>query len=84
MNGTAGSVGIAGWIAQVAFWVLVTFGIAHGDLSRRAAAVFVSLWLVGYLGIPHVGWWAASLVMSWVAVLDIALVFIVFKGDVSV
>jgi hypothetical protein len=84
MTGSLGSVGVAGWIAQIAFWVLIVLGIVYGDLSKKAAGMFVALWLVGYVGIPHIGWWAGSLVMSWVAVLDIALVFVVFKGDVRV
>ena len=84
MDPFAGSIGVAVWIAQIAFWVLIAMGIAYGDLSTKAAAAFVAFWLVGYLGIPRIGWWAGSLVLSWVAVLDIALVFTVFKGDVRV
>jgi hypothetical protein len=84
MNGSVGSVGVAGWIAQICFWVLIGLGIAYGDVRKKTAAGFVALWLLGCFGIPRIAWWAGSLVISWVAALDIALVFIVFKGDVRV
>jgi hypothetical protein len=77
-----GSPLVGGVVAQLAFWVLLTLGIMNGALSRRRAAVFVSLWLAGYLALPWIGWWTAPLVSSWVAVLDIALVFMLYKGDV--
>ena len=73
---------IASWLAQPAFWVLIVVGVNVEALSRRAAATFVALWLAGYLGLPRIAWWTASFVTSWVAALDIVLVFIVFKGDV--
>jgi hypothetical protein len=51
-------------------------------LSRRAAVIFVALWLAGCLALPRIAWWTSPFVTSWVAVLDIVLVFVVFKGDV--
>src|SRR4051812_48409734 len=69
----AGSVGVAAWIARIGFWILIAIGIAYGDLSKKGAAAFAVMWLVGYLGIPRVDWWAGSLVLSSIAVLDIAL-----------
>ena len=45
------------------------------------AGTFLVLWLIGFLGLPHVPY-GAGLITSFVAVLDVALVFIVFKGDV--
>jgi hypothetical protein len=73
---------VAGWIAQLAFWVLLSLGVFFGELSRRSAIVFLVLWAVGYFGLPRLsadGWFA---VMPYTAVLDIALVWLVFKGDV--
>jgi len=77
-----GSGAIGSVIAQLAFWILLVVGVLFGHLSKVKAAVFVVLWLVGSFGLPRVAWWASSLVTSWIAILDIVLVFMVFKGDV--
>jgi len=79
-----GSPVVGAWIAQCAFWILLALGITYGELSRKAAAGFVVAWLAGYMGLPRISWWTAPLATSWVAALDIALVFIVFKGDVRI
>jgi hypothetical protein len=78
-----GSQAVGAWIAQLAFWVLLALGIGYGALSKRVAAIFVAVWLAGYIGLPRISWWTGPFVTSWVAVLDIVLVFIVFKGDVG-
>jgi hypothetical protein len=72
---------IAGWIAQVAFWILIVLGLAFEELSRGAAATFVVLWLAGMFGLPYLPY-GEFLFGPFVAVLDIVLVFIIFKGDV--
>ena len=77
-----GSQAAAAWIAQLAFWVLLGLGIGFGELSRKGAVLFVALWAAGYIGLPRIWWLGGFLVTSYVAVLDIVLVFIVFKGDV--
>jgi len=77
-----GSQGIAAWIAQIAFWILLVLGVSYGELNKKWATIFVGLWLVGYLGLPRLAWWTSSLVTPYVAILDIVLVFMVFKGDV--
>jgi hypothetical protein len=69
-------------VAHVAFWVLLGLGLAYGEFGTRGAAAMIGLWIAGFLGLPRIAWWTASLVTSWVAVLDIVLVFTVFKGDV--
>jgi hypothetical protein len=79
-----GSPFAAALIAQLAFWVLIALGISYGALSKKAAAVFVVFWLAGYIGMPRISYWTGPFVISWVAVLDIVLVFIVFKGDVTI
>lgn len=71
-------------VAHLAFWVLLALGLAYGDLGKGRAAAMIGLWIVGYAGLPRISWWTAPLVTSWVAVLDIVLVFTVFKGDVRV
>jgi len=66
--------------------VLDGAAVVRQNLTAPTAAriaVFFCLWLGGFVGlryIPSIG----SLFTSYVAVLDIALVFIVFKGDVRV
>jgi len=72
---------VAGWIAQVAFWTLLVIGAWSEDLGRRTLGLFVVLWLTGMFGLPHVSF-GAGLSTPFVAVLDIALVFLVFKGDI--
>ena len=73
---------IGAMVAHAAFWVLLIIGSASGTLKNLWAAVFVLLWGTGYIVLPRIAWWTGPLVTSWVAILDIALVFIVFKGDV--
>ena len=76
-----GSIGVGYWIAHLAFWALVGWSIA--DRRFRRAAVFVALWLIGYAGSGWIpGPPATMLFVSYVAILDIALVLLVFKGDV--
>jgi hypothetical protein len=52
--------------------------------SVVAQLAFWILLVVGVLSgqLSKVAWWASSLVSSWIAILDIVLVFMVFKGDV--
>lgn len=76
-----GSAGIAGWIAHIAFWVLLPCGWLWDELGAPAVAGFLFLWLVGLFGLPYLPF-GGSLSTSFVAVLDITLVFIIFKGDV--
>jgi hypothetical protein len=77
-----GSQAVAAWVAHLAFWVLLTLGIMYGELTRRRVAMFVALWLLGYIGLPRISPFSGPFVISYVAILDIVLVFIVFKGDV--
>jgi hypothetical protein len=70
-------------VAHLAFWGLLVVGIVTGELTKRGAAVFLLLWAAGSLVLPRIVWWGGALVTPWIAVLDIVLVFIVVKGDVS-
>ena len=78
-----GSLLVGAVVAQLAFWVLLVLGVSHGALKKIGTGVFVLLWLAGYIGLPRITWWTGPFVTSWVAMLDIVLVFIVFKGDVK-
>ena len=75
-----GSIGIGFWIAHGAFWLL-TIVAAVVEQRIRLAAVFVALWVVGYTGLAWLPS-ASAWFLSYVAVLDIALVLFVFKGDI--
>jgi hypothetical protein len=77
-----GSPGVAAVIARWAFWILLATGWWRGELGPKGIAIFLLLWLVGLVGFlcapsPYDG-----LFSPYVATLDVALVFAVFKGDV--
>ena len=78
-----GSQAVAAWIAQLAFWVLLVLAISAGELSRKRAALFVAVWIVGCVGLPRLAPFSDLFVTPYVAVLDIVLVFVVFKGDLK-
>jgi hypothetical protein len=73
--------GMAAWIAHVAFWTLLAIGWAFGDLDVRRIVVFLALWVTGYIGLSYVAS-GGDLFFSYVAILDVVLVFIIFKGDI--
>ena len=73
--------GLAALIAHVSFWVLLPYGWFFEEIGPRGLIVFLALWLAGYFGLPLIPF-AALVFPSWVAVLDIALVFIIFKEDI--
>jgi hypothetical protein len=76
-----GSSAVAGWIAQILFWALILVGVGSGELGSKGAAIFVTVWLAAYIGLPLVSFGSLFLTPL-VAVLDVVLVFLVFKGDV--
>jgi hypothetical protein len=75
-----GSPAIAAFIAQAAFWVLLAGGLVFGGLRVRSAVIFAVLYFAGRYGLSSL--FAYDLSTSYVAVLDIALVLAIFKGDV--
>jgi hypothetical protein len=78
-----GSPAAGAFIAWWAFWILLLVGWIRGDLGIKGTSVFILLWLGGLVGLPYVPYSPAqSMFSSWVALLDIALVFKIFKGDV--
>jgi hypothetical protein len=70
---------VAAWIAHSAFVVVLFLG---WDELWRGRVVFPLLWLFGYFAQSYVPW-GPALFPAYVAVIDIVLVFMVFKGDVS-
>jgi hypothetical protein len=78
-----GSAGVAAWIAHMAFLGLLLYGWALGELGLKRITITLLLWLVGRVVLPYVPYEPAhAMFSSFVAVLDIALVFMIFKGDV--
>jgi hypothetical protein len=75
------SSGIAALIAHVGFWLLLGYGWFWDELRERSLAVFLGLWLLGFFGLPFLRY-GEAMFSSFVAVLDVALVFMIFKGDV--
>ena len=75
-----GSAGIGGLVALIAFWVLIVVG--WNELGVRRAVFFILLWLAGMIGRSYVPY-GPDLFGPYLAILDIVLVFIVFKGDVK-
>ena len=78
-----GSPAVAAWIAHVAFWVLLARGWMSEELGIRGMIIALSLWLTAYIGLPFLPY-GPGLFPSFVAVVDIALVFAIFKGDVHI
>ena len=76
-----GAIAVGGTIAQLAFWILLVWGYFTGELRFRGVAVAIALWLAGNFGLPYLTF-GATLITTYVAVLDIGLVFVIFKGDV--
>ena len=76
-----GSPAVASLIAHLVFWGLLLWGLVAGDLRPRSALVFLVLWFLIPVGLSYVPY-GSPLFPSVVAVMDIVLVFIVFKGDV--
>jgi hypothetical protein len=74
------SAGVAALIAHVGFWFLLAYGWFWDEIAPRGIAVFLLLWVAGLCAmrlLPYDG-----MFFSFVALLDIALVFIIFKGDI--
>src|SRR5262245_27351563 len=71
----------AALIAHTGFWLLLVYGWFWEEIGPRGIAVFVGLWLAGFVGLRFVPY-GDGLFPSFVAVLDIGLVFAIFKGDV--
>ena len=77
-----GSVGIAGWIALLAFPSLLVWGYVCDELGPKAVTIFVALGVIAWVGLSELRPGGAYLVTAALAVLDIVLVLIVFRGDI--
>jgi hypothetical protein len=77
------SAGIGALIAHVTFWVLLAYGWLADELGARGVVIFVALWVAGWFGLDLVPF-GGDLFFSYVALLDVVLVFVIFKGDLRV
>ena len=77
-----GSASLAGYAAHVLFWAVLAIGSAFGELRPGVVVTFIVLWICGVFGLPRLSDTGGFFVTPYVAVLDIVLVFMVFKGDV--
>ena len=75
-----GSIAVAGWIGYLAFWILLVYGWAIDELHAPAITVYLLLWIAARFGLPYLN--ADGFFITCVAILDIALVFTIFKADV--
>jgi hypothetical protein len=73
---------IGAWFALVLFWVLLVWSWVFDEMGHLGRGVFVALWVASNLVLR--AWNASDVFPSIVALLDVILVLIVFKGDVRV
>ncbi len=67
-------------VAVWGFWALLATGWMLDELGWKGTAIFSLLWLAAFFGSRFV--LSGMLFLPCVAVLDIALVLAIFKGDV--
>jgi hypothetical protein len=78
-----GSPAVAALIAHLAFWGLLVYGWTMGALTVIQVTIVLVLWLAGAAGLPYAPYEPMrDMLSSYVAVLDVALVFMIFKGDI--
>ena len=79
----AGSAAIAALIAHASFWILMAWGWYARELRPNGVLAFLALWAAGRYGLEYAPY-GLALFPSYVAFLDVALVLVIFKGDVPV
>jgi hypothetical protein len=77
-----GSAAVAAFLAHAAFWLLLIYGWFWEEVTGRGLLVFLVLWATGLYLVPRL-FGASVPFSSYVAILDVALVFQIFKGDVK-
>ena len=68
-------------VAVWGFWALLVAGWLVDELRLRAIAFLILLWVLGFVGLRSLS--LGAFFLPYVALLDVALVFVVFKSDVS-
>jgi Na+-driven multidrug efflux pump len=75
-----GSAAIGGLLAHAAFWILLVRGYFSDEIGVRGCAIALVLWAIGLFVLPRVPY--APPFSTYIAIVDIGLVFAIFKGDV--
>jgi hypothetical protein len=70
---------LGAWIAHATFWIALLRGRLRGGLGMTAVVVFLALWLLGLCVCTRLPFLPFA---SFVALLDMVLVLMVFKGDI--
>jgi hypothetical protein len=78
-----GSAAIAAFVAHAAFWCLLIWGWFSAELRMRGLVVALAFWIGAYLAAPALPF-GAAMFSSFVALLDIVLVLVIFKGDILI
>jgi hypothetical protein len=71
---------IGAFIAHTVFWGLLAWGWFTAELRTRGLFIAIACWVAGYFALPLVPN-GAALFSSFVALLGIVLVLVIFKGD---
>ena len=79
MNTDVGSLALGAWIVRLVLIGLI--GKAIVDRRYRVALIAVVLTLTGLVGVPRVN---PALVTSYLAIVDIGLMFVVVGGDIRI
>lgn len=77
------SAGLGAFVAHITFWVLLGYGWLSEELRWRGVLTFLLLWVTGYVGLSASPL-LAGMFFSYVALLDVVLVFVVLKRDVRI
>ena len=75
-----GSAAIGGAIAHLVFWILLVRGYVADEIGLRGCAIAIALWTIGYFALHRLPY--APPFGTSIAIVDIGLVFLIFKGDV--
>jgi hypothetical protein len=76
-----GSAAVGAWIAYLTFIALIAVGVASGELGVRGLLVTLLVCVLARVGLGYVPN-GDALFPSAVAVVDVALVLVIVKGDV--
>lgn len=68
-------------VAVWGFWALLVLGWWIDELRLSAIAIFIVLWILGFVGLRSLS--LGAFFLPYVALLDVALVLVVFKSDVK-
>jgi hypothetical protein len=79
-----GSTGLGSFVALLAFPILLVVGWIRGELGPRSTTLFAILGLSAWVALPRLVPNGQAFVTPALALLDIALVLAVFKGDVRI